>query len=307
MDVQALSEKAVVVDVVFHLPTMTRRGDLGSVETDADKRLLGLTKRIVESEHYLRLQQIARECRQWFQRHEIPFLSKSVDGKQRATLKPLKQGAYLIAKPLIGEATNRIQQAQAAYAATLEEFVAEYPAKVAEAKARLKSQATGDWPNVDWIRDGTWVEWRLVSFGPPSENLLAQHVDAETRAKLDEAWAATGSEITAALRESFQGLVSGLAKALQVEPDGTKHVFRSATVEKVVEFLDLFESRNLLGDDALAQLVASAKGVLNGKKPEDLRTSDVYRGQVKAEMERVSVALQGLLSDAPVRAIEFED
>ena len=160
---------------------------------------------------------------------------------------------------------------------------------------------------VDQLRAAFSVERRLLDFGTPGEDKIGKALWESERKRAEETWRAAADEIQDALRCAFRSLVGHLAERLEPNPDGSRKVFRDTAIEKLTEFLDLFKARNLTGDAELEGLVIQARNVLQGKRPDALRKSNVIRGEVAREMGRVLTALDTLMGDAPRRRISFEE
>jgi hypothetical protein len=293
-EIRKLMDSAVVLDLTFHRPGIRRKADISLVETDADKNMLGLTKAIVDSKEYAAVIKVASETRRWVGLRALPS--------------PLKRGTYLISVELVADVYEYLDAADASYMAKAEEFLLVYPWQVREAKQKLLDQFDPDnYPSVKKLRAAFYVERRLIDFGVPNPEKIGKAFWLREKKRAEKTWAKAADEVQAALRTAFRELVGHLAERLQPKDDGTKKVFRDTAVDKVLEFVDLFQQRNLTGDAELSGLVTQARNVLKGKKADKLRTSVVARGEVAEEMGRVMTALDELMETAPRRRIRFDD
>jgi len=293
-DAKRIMDDVVVLDLTFHRPGIRRKANMALVETTADKRMLGLTKAIVDSNEYDAVIRVASETRNWIDRRSLPS--------------PLKRGTYLVPVVSVADVYAKLDEAEREYSSRVEAFLSVYPGQVELAKAKLLDQFDpSNYASVDQLRSAFWLERRIMDFGVPSEEKIGATIWQRERERAEQTWSAAVDEIQDALRSAFRGLVGHLAERLEPNLDGTKKGFKDATVKNLVEFIDLFKNRNLTGDAELEGLVVQARNVLEGKRPDSLRKSSVIRGEVAGEMVRVMTALDGLLETAARRKITFEE
>jgi hypothetical protein len=93
--------------------------------------------------------------------------------------------------------------------------------------------------------------------------------------------AEASDEIQQVLRASMSELVGHMRERLQEDPTGKPLKFKESTVSKLVEFLDMFELRNVIDDSELTDLVNKARDLLKGVDAEDLRTTAHLRTKVQ--------------------------
>ena len=293
-DVKKVLEDVVVLNLIFHRPGMYRRGDLDQITTDADKKMLHLSKDIVDSDEYGEIVTYANDVRKWV--------------RKRTSASPLKRGTFLAKLSVVDELNAYLDEAEPRYKSKAESFLAVYPQKVQEAESRLRGQFVArNYPTVGQMRPAFWVERSFFDFGVPSAQKIGRALWEQEKRRAEETWAATIEEVQDALRVTFRSLVGHLAERLEKQPDGKRKIFKVNTIDKITEFIDLFQARNITNDAELEGLVAQARNVLAGKNPDSIRKSDVVRGEIAGEMVRVTTALDQLLIDSPRRQISFDD
>jgi hypothetical protein len=108
------------------------------------------------------------------------------------------------------------------------------------------------------------------------------------------------------MRQSFADLIEHAASRLTVNPDGKKTVFKASTISNIEEFLNLFDSRNVVGDTELKTLVERARQVLHGVKPEDLRGQDSLRASIRDAFTNIKATMDRNLMLRPKRALKME-
>ena len=149
----------------------------------------------------------------------------------------------------------------------------------------------------------------MFDFSPPNEAKLSEAVYKQERERWRQTFFEAEVEVKQALRESMLTLISHLAERLQPSPDGKKKVLRDSAVDKVVEFLELFDRRNVLNDEELKALVVRARRVLNGDDmmADALRQDGKVREILGRRMEEVKSRLDTLIKSGPARVISFDE
>ena len=74
-------------------------------------------------------------------------------------------------------------------------------------------------------------------------------------------------------------------------------------VVNLEEFFRFFGARNLVNDGELATLVERARAVMSGVTPDDLRTNDGLRGQVKDTFDAIKGEMDRNLLVRPIRRL----
>jgi len=265
-------------------------------EEKPDQSLFSTVKQIFESEHYHEAERIAREFDAWVSKRAVPC--------------PLKRGTHLIPIAMLDEVYTRLDNDQAKYDAEADALLAEYDTLKIEARKGLgELYREEDYPKPERLRASFWVGRRIFDFSPPGEGKLSEVVYKQERARWQQTFAEAENEVRLALRESMLALVSHLAERLQPDPDGRRKVLRNPAVDKVVEFLELFDRRNVLNDEELKALVVRARRVLNGDPmmAEALRQDESVREIVRRRMEEVKSRLDVLIKSGPARVISFDE
>jgi hypothetical protein len=191
----------------------------------------------------------------------------------------------------------------------VDDFLAVY--EPAARQGRLALGALADpaaYPPAEIVRRAFSLSWGWFTLGAPGqlEGIRADIFKRE-RERMAAEFSAALDEARQALRVMCAGMVDHLLDRLSPGADGRRKRFESSTVEKLVEWCDTFNARNLADDDALAGEVDKIRRALAGVSAEDLRGSAFTRREVTGALVGVRAALDGLLSDAPVRAFFADD
>ena len=267
----------------------------GHVLTDADLKWVSATKRILDSDCHRKVAARDRELRAYLKVHALPS--------------PLKSGMFLLPIGLVEDVSVKIEEFEQERAELVEEFADEYDAVIEAARERLGSLFNAeDYPPVNVARASFTCQWQLLAFSVPGKLKEVSHaIWKKEQAKAEAHWREVSVEVQRALRESFRDLIGHMADRLTPDGGGERRVFKTASVTKVVEFLELFNKRNVIGDDELATLVDQARDVLDGVDPNDLRTDDELRDAVQVEFAGMKAKLEDMVGNIPKRRITFDD
>ena len=88
---------------------------------------------------------------------------------------------------------------------------------------------------------------------------------------------------------------------------GSADVQIALLTERINDFLAHFDARNVFGNEELAGLAEQARAALKGADGEALRSAPILRANVAAAFEEIKSKLNGMIGDAPVRAISLDD
>lgn len=148
------------------------------------------------------------------------------------------------------------------------------------------------------------VDWDFPSVEPPNYLLelnpgLYEQEQRRMVARFEEAVQMAEEAFTA----EFSKLVSHLTERLGGSDDGKEKVFRDSAVSNLTEFFDRFRSLNVHSNEQLEELVETAKKMLRGVRPQQLRENGALRQQITSRLSAVKSSLDELLVDQPRRRI----
>ena len=284
----------------FHKTGIIRKGNLAKIQTEANKDRLGLRKKILSSDNYNQLLLIARDCRRYAKKRQVPG-------------SPFAEGTHLVPLPLVDDLDEKIANAEQAYNRFADLFVGEYAGLLAEAKVELKDQFdesnyfdTDDRGRRN-LRGRFWVERRWFDWSPSSDKKVSKAIAYQERQRQSSEIQDMAVQVKAALRVGLKKLIDHLVDRLTPGPGGSRKQFAPTTVTKVVDWLALFSARNVVGDSELALLADQAKEILGGTDPSSLRTDEDLAAVVATRMTTIKTNLDQLVQDLPDRAINLED
>ena len=279
----------------FRKTGATRRGDMGLVQTTADKEALKLSKKIFESDAYDNMLLVGRDLRRYV--------------KKREFTSPFAEGTHLIACGLVQEINTKIQNARTAYGKWADLFVSEYPALCEAAKERLKDQFNPKNYHSDMskLRDRFYIERRWFDFSPASSTKVGPSIAEAEKANEENETADLYHKIRAAMRLALKQLVDHLVDRLTPGADGKRKQFAATTVTNCTEWLEIFSKRNVCNDTELALLANKADEILKGVSVSDLKDSEEVAANVALKMSEVNKLLTGLVEECDERALALDE
>ena len=238
---------------------------------------------------------------------------KAAVSKARTFLKKVAlpfpiNGLTLVSKEALSRLELGLRDIQYEYNAAVESFLADYET------ARLKARnALGDlfdeadYPAIDDIRKKFGFEWRYVTLSMPGRSmLLSPELYEREKAKFTSLMEETREIAVLALREEFQSTISHLVDRLSENDDGKPKVIRNDMLNRLNEFLESFQSRNLFDDSELADLANQARQIVNGiSDPAILKEPGFLRQRVSEEMNRLKDSIDTAVESLPRRKIRF--
>lgn len=285
----------------FHKTGIIRKGNIAKIQTEANKQRLGLNKKILSSTNYDQLLLIARDCRRYSKRRQIPG-------------SPFAEGTHLVPLPLVDDLNDKISNATQAYNRFADLFVEEYPTLLAEARVELKDQfEPSNYFDVSTqsgravLRSRFWVERRWFDWSPTNESKVSSAIAFQERQRQTNEIQDMALQVKAALRMGLKKLIDHLVERLTPGPGGSRKQFAPTTVTKVVDFLELFSARNVVGDSELALLAKQAEEILSGQTIADIKANEEIAAVVATKMTDVKGLLDKLVQDMPERMINLDD
>lgn len=234
----------------------------------------------------------------------------------------LKSGLYQLPIAMIGEVDMYLTAQRTEWANFVEQFMQDYQNEDADGlKARDRAALQvrvmdadvdlyrdNDYPSASAVRSCFKWEHRYFTFATPSS---LSDISAELYAReLEKAEALAQKqmdEVNELLCQQMRSLIEHVHDRLLAEPGGKKKVIRDGLTERINDFLAHFDARNVFGNEELAGLAEQARAALKGADGEALRSAPILRANVAAAFEEIKSKLNGMIGDAPVRAISLDD
>ena len=288
-----LAKKTVCIKISLSTIGNTRKVSTAQIEADADKDLLRVSKRLVDSAELKAITRFDGEIRRFLYNICLPF----------------EIGIHLLPITALETVEYRLRQFADDRRQLVHAFLSAYPSLCQDAATRLRSLYNPtDYPAVDEVTREFGFSWQYVSFGVPEQlKGISREVWEQEREKAAVRMAEASAEIQVVLRESMAKLVQHMADRLKEGPDGKPLRFKETTVSNLVEFLTNFEFRNVTDDNELQLLVSQARELMQGVTADDLRSTGELRTKLHQGMNGIAGQLDTLLMRTGGRKFRFDE
>jgi len=266
-----------------------------TVKVDADKRWVGVTKKLLESDELNAVNKVLHEARAFLDSHALPA--------------PLKKGVYMIPLEYVDKVNARLLELQQEHTKAIKCFAGEYESSIEAAKKRLGSLFdASDYMSVQELRRAFSMSWSYVSFDVPvSLEKVNKEIWEDEQHKAEKTWNDARDAWQGLLREQMQELVAHLVERLSPSKDGKKKIFRDSALGNLEEFLGTFDPRNIANDEQMKSIVGKVRGICKGVKLEDVREDERVREQVRQSFNIIKNTLDKMVDVKPLRALPSED
>ena len=288
-----LAKKTVCIKISLSTIGNTRKVSTAQIEADADKDLLRVSKRLVDSAELKAITRFDGEIRRFLYNICLPF----------------EIGIHLLPITALEMVEHRLRQFAVDRRQLVQSFLSAYPSLCQDAATRLRGLYNPtDYHAVDEAAREFGFSWQYVSFGVPEQlKGISREVWEQEREKAAVRMAEASTEIQVVLRETMAKLVQHMADRLKTGPDGKPLRFKETTVENLVEFLMNFEFRNVTDDNELQSLVSQARDLMQGVTADDLRTTGDLRSKLQQGMTGIAGQLDALLTRTGGRKFRFDE
>jgi hypothetical protein len=178
-----------------------------------------------------------------------------------------------------------------------------------EEKAIARIQLGPHYSDFDYpsnIRTKFGFEWKYLLIETPGKHgILTPEIYEREKEKFKIMMEETRELAMAALRQELADHVSHIVERLSRSEDGKVKTFKNCMVEKIQDYLDVFDARNLFGDDKLAELVKQAKALIGGVSPEAIRENIWLKKSIAEGMGKIKQSIDGAIIDLPRRKIRL--
>ena len=272
-----------------------KRASMAGVEIDADKDLLRMAKKLLDSPELKAVQHLDSEVARYL-RH-VAFSSM------------FKGGVYLIPLTMVEAIDAKLREFAETRETLVDIAVAAYPTRVQETAERLGTvYVPGDYPTADEFRARFRFEWQYVTFDTPTRlKAISATIFEQEREKAAAKLSAVADECRDAMRAGLASMVDRLIERLTPDDEGKPKTFTKTVVTNLHDFLSTFELRNVTDDSELAAVVAQARAAISGIDASTLRKDDLVRAGVLDSFTKLSAALDPLIVDRGNREISFDD
>lgn len=224
----------------------------------------------------------------------------------------VRPGMFIVKQSKVLEVENMLKEGwKAIQENELKDFLAAFDADVEYARtAPVKKGGLGPLFNeadyqfdggTDGLKNLFSIEWFWTALSVP-EN-IPDSLKAEANEKFKRRMEDAAQQIEQALRVELLELVSHAEERLSTAPGEKPKVFRDSMVANVIQFLNTFESRDIFGDDRLAEVVMKARKVMVDSQgnaaldAQKLRDYASVRAAAKEAFSSLKTELSGLIEE----------
>ncbi len=229
------------------------------------------------------------QSRAFVQRYALPFPITSI---------------YLIPKESLAMIDEGLQSYKEKLWDKVNEFESMYYSAREEAKIILGDLFNdSDYP-ID-IRTKFNFEWRFFTLDLPGKSsILSPEIYEREKQKFIQMMTETRELASTALAEEFGEVVQNLVERLSANGNKPK-ALNSSMFNKLHEFLEEFETKNLFDDERLRGLTKQARTVVNGVSAYNLKYNGGLREQIKKQMSNLKTAIDEAIVDIPRRKLQL--
>lgn len=217
-------------------------------------------------------------------------------------------GQNLIPVTLIPAVRERIQEMISDRNEAIDRFVEHYESYIEEAKvSNGKLFEAEKYPTAEEVRNSFVFEYKFIGNQVPEElKKVSEDLYEAEKERIELECAAAAPQIREALRQSFLGLVDHFANALKNdEKTGRRKVFSGSNVTHLVDFISLFNDKDLTGDKSLKDLVSQAKSMVDGFDIDKMKSDDEFRAELEEKFTDLADAADSLIG-IETRQIELD-
>jgi hypothetical protein len=261
-----------------------RKVSMANVEVDADKHMLALSKRLLDSPELKAIATLDNEAQAFLNDVAVPSF--------------FKPGVYLVPLGAVEKVEAKLSAIRDQRTAALDAFIAAYPAAVDAMKTVLRDMYNpGDYPSAEEMRRQFGFSWRYLNLGTPNQlQSINGKLFAEQRKQIEATVQDAAQEIRVMLRGSMQQIIAHMLDRLTPGADGKPKVFRDSLVENFNKFIDNFSLRNITDDAELQTLVTQAKAIVGGVDVKMLRDDAALRQNIVTGIETIKTTLDTMVT-----------
>jgi len=236
-----------------------RKIDIKDLNPDASDEMISATKKLLDADE-LRALNLAQ--------------TKAVDAIKKISVPAtsiLKKGTYAIHPTRVKEAWDIVQKCKKETLPPLKDnFKEVYPQAKAEAEKKLGPFFDEyQYPTAEAITSKFDINAKIFTMALPDPRVMnAQITDsffAEARDQAQSNMAAFMDEVKAALRSELLEFVKNIEEIMTPNANGRRRNIHGTTINKLIQFVSDFSSRNFANDTELQDVVKACDEALAGE------------------------------------------
>lgn len=237
---------------------------------DFEKGWVKANKNLIDRKKLEDIQSFISEARKLISSVALPF--------------PIK-GIYFIPNEQVETINSGLKTFATEMNIKVEEFAAQYSNYISEAKEELGEESFNESDYPLNIRERFGLHWRFFEMTVPSS--ITNEIKSEETKRFNDLMQQAKHEAILALRGGFAEIVTHLTDTLSGKLEGEEKRLRASSIEKVTEFFNEFQSKNVFKDNELESLIKKAKDVVAGVTPKDLRNDESLTKLINEELGKI--------------------
>ncbi len=269
----------------------------------ADKSLIRITKKILESPEGKAIDKFYTNLRKWRDERVVPSF--------------VDDGLFFVSLAVVDKFEKKFLQAQGELRDLVEALCEALPEIIERDRQRLPPGAfrESDYPSVEKVRDSYTIEWSYLALqAPRSVQAVSPELYSKAQEQINQEVAMATDAIRLALVEETKKLIDWAVDRLSPTDEGKKKRFRTKTkdgedtgfTKRLAEFFEVFNGKNITNSAQLQTLVEKAKLVMAGVDGAELAKSQEARNSVRTGFEEIQKELAVMIEETPTRMIEVE-
>lgn len=217
----------------------------------------------------------------------------------RGVATPFSPGIWLVPFALVEVVDTEAQKWERERVELVEAAALVYPAHVAEMlKTPGDLYRAADYPSVAEFKAKYWAHYQFLDFGVPQvlKAIRADIFERET-AKVKRQAAQAAEIVEQHLAGSLLKITEHLTALLQPKQTGKMPVLRDNALDKLFEFLDTAQARDVTNFTGFQHVTARLKTLAAGINVEKLRDDEQFRARIATEMEAAKDAVAALVHE----------
>jgi hypothetical protein len=289
-------DNSLTLSVSLHSFGTSRKVRPEMVETDADRTLLKVSKKIFGCNAMDQIKEIDGQIREHLGRYTI----------SNALMKP---GIYLVPLDHVERVETFIAEKKSERDYWVYQLGEEYERSKTEYMSKLGSLANeSDYPDVESVKAKFSIEYNFLAMDIPAKLQYINHrIWASEQEKAQARISVVAERVEQVLIASMQDLVDHLVERLTDTDDGKRKKFATNMVDKARGFFETFQSRNLTGAESLNALAEQGLSLLEGVDLESLKDQAGMRERVRTGFESIKASMASMITVAPRRALNLQD
>jgi len=228
------------------------------------------------------------QARNTVQKHTLPFPITSL---------------YLIPKESLGIVDEALEGFRERFWKKVNDFVDQYDLAREEARTVL-GDLFNDTDYPEDISTKFKFEWRFLTLDLPKKSkILTPEIYQREKEKFEAMMEETRQMATEALAGELGEIVTQMVERLNGNGKGKS--INSAMLNKIRDFFDAFETKNLFDDEKLNEVVAQAHSVIDGVSPYGIKYNEVMRKRITDAMGGIKETVDNVIQDLPRRKIRL--